>query len=42
MTGLHGPTEVKTQKILIDKASVECSYRPKSGLPGTFINNTNQ
>lgn len=40
IVGLNGPVEVKTQKLLIDKASVECSYRPKSGLPCTFISNS--
>lgn len=34
MAGVYGPVEVKMQKVLIDKASVECYYRPKSGVPG--------
>ncbi|XP_069672682.1 exosome complex component RRP46 [Periplaneta americana] len=33
VTGVYGPVEVKLQRILIDKASVEALYRPKSGLP---------
>ncbi|KAJ9577817.1 hypothetical protein L9F63_005608 [Diploptera punctata] len=33
ITAVYGPVEVKVQKILIDKASVEAIYRPKSGLP---------
>lgn len=34
MAGIYGPVEVKMQKVLIDRASVECSYRPKAGVPG--------
>ncbi|CAG9813797.1 unnamed protein product [Phaedon cochleariae] len=33
LVGIYGPVEVKMQKIQIDKASVECHYRPKSGAP---------
>lgn len=38
MAGIYGPVEVKMQKVLIDKASVECYYRPKSGAPGKIEN----
>lgn len=31
LASVYGPVEVKLQKVLIDKASVECYYRPKSG-----------
>jgi len=34
MAGVYGPIEVKTQKLLMNKASVEACYRPKSGFPG--------
>ncbi|CAH1995517.1 unnamed protein product [Acanthoscelides obtectus] len=47
IAGLYGPVEVKIQKAHIDKATVDCHYRPKSGLPGvedrlyeSFIRNT--
>ena len=33
VTAVYGPVEAKPQRILIDKASVEAIYRPKSGLP---------
>jgi hypothetical protein len=33
VTAVYGPVEAKPQRILIDKASVEALYRPKSGLP---------
>ncbi|XP_050295066.1 exosome complex component RRP46 [Anthonomus grandis grandis] len=34
IAGIYGPIEEKMQKIQIDKATVECIYRPVSGLPG--------
>ncbi|XP_072389702.1 exosome complex component RRP46 [Diabrotica undecimpunctata] len=34
IAGVYGPVEVKLQKLLNDKASVECHYKPKSGLAG--------
>lgn len=37
IAGIYGPVEVKPNKILIEKASVEVIYRPKSGLPSKFI-----
>nr|CAI5863928.1 unnamed protein product [Callosobruchus analis] len=47
IAGVYGPVEVKIQKAQIDKATVDCHYRPKSGLPGvedrlyeSFIRNT--
>nr|CAH7759531.1 unnamed protein product [Callosobruchus chinensis] len=47
IAGVYGPVEVKIQKAHIDKATVECHYRPKSGQPGvedrlyeSFIRNT--
>lgn len=33
IAGVYGPVEVKPNKILIEKASVEAFYRPKTGLP---------
>lgn len=38
MAGVYGPVEVKMQKVLIDKASVECCYRPKTGASGNYRN----
>lgn len=37
MACVYGPVEVKMKHVLIDKASVECCYRPKSGVPGKKI-----
>ncbi|KAB0805196.1 hypothetical protein PPYR_02166 [Photinus pyralis] len=34
IVGIYGPIEVKPHKILINKASVETHYCPKSGMPG--------
>lgn len=34
MAGIYGPVEVRMKHVLIDKASVECCYRPKTGVPG--------
>lgn len=33
IAGVYGPVECKPQRILVDKASIETVYRPKSGLP---------
>lgn len=33
LASILGPVEVKLQNLNIDKAYVECIYRPKSGLP---------
>lgn len=40
LVGVYGPIEVKPQKLLIDRATVEVYYRPKSGQPSKtdFIN----
>ena len=35
MCGVYGPVEVKMQKEIIDKATVECILKPKVGMPGT-------
>ncbi|XP_017785230.1 PREDICTED: exosome complex component RRP46 [Nicrophorus vespilloides] len=34
IAGVYGPIDVKPQKMLIDRGSVETFFRPKSGLPG--------
>ncbi|XP_060536798.1 exosome complex component RRP46 [Cylas formicarius] len=34
LAGIYGPVEVKLQKAHIDKACVECYFRPKTGLLG--------
>lgn len=33
-TGIYGPGEVRITKEILDKATVEVIYKPKSGLPG--------
>jgi hypothetical protein len=33
LTAVYGPVEAKPQRMLIEKATVEALYRPKSGLP---------
>jgi len=32
--GVFGPAEVRVQRELIDKATLECIYKPKVGMPG--------
>ena len=34
MAAVYGPVEVRANKELLDKASVEVIFRPKVGLPG--------
>ena len=34
LAAVYGPVEVKMNKEIIDRATVECNYRVKSGLPG--------
>ena len=34
ITAVYGPGEVKVTKELLDKATIEVVYKPKSGLPG--------
>ncbi|KAH1008044.1 hypothetical protein HUJ04_005195 [Dendroctonus ponderosae] len=34
MASIYGPVEATFNKIVIDKASVDCYYRPKAGVPG--------
>ncbi|XP_076258556.1 exosome complex component Rrp46 [Rhynchophorus ferrugineus] len=33
LAALYGPVEVKMQKVLVEKASIECIYKPKAGFP---------
>ncbi|GLH16465.1 Exosome complex exonuclease RRP46 [Gryllus bimaculatus] len=47
VAAVYGPVDVKPQRILVDKASIETVYKPKSGLPNvadrmreTIIKNT--
>lgn len=37
IAGVYGPVEIKYNKMVIDKAVVECHLRHKMGIPG--INN---
>lgn len=34
MVGVYGPTEVRINKEIVDKATVEVIFRPKKGIPG--------
>lgn len=34
LAAVYGPCEVKPQKMMIDKATIEVFYKPKSGVPG--------
>lgn len=34
LAAVYGPSEVRMNKEIIDKATIECNFRPKSGLPG--------
>jgi hypothetical protein len=34
MVGIYGPAEVRFNKEIIDKATVEVVFRPKTGIPG--------
>lgn len=37
MAGVFGPTEVRINKEIVDKATVEVVFRPKSGIPGELL-----
>ena len=34
MVGVYGPAEVRLNKEIVDKATVEVVFRPKTGIPG--------
>jgi exosome complex component RRP46 len=37
MVGVYGPAEVRLNKEIVDKATVEVVFRPKTGLPGKLL-----
>jgi hypothetical protein len=37
IVSVHGPMEVKARKEIIDKATIEVIYKPRTGLAGLFI-----
>lgn len=36
MVGAYGPAEVRINKEMVDRATVEVVYRVKTGVPGLF------
>lgn len=37
MAGVYGPAEVRFNKEIVNKATVEVVYRPKTGIPGKVV-----
>lgn len=36
MVGVYGPADVKQNKEILDRATIEVIFKPKIGLPGLF------